>query len=141
MRTRTNWWEAVGPGVVELGAQSLGAQRGIDIGGQEIDLAALFVSLAIGHDQLDALDVLLLHAARRGIWQGRFHAEAEAHPDRVGLVNRGEQAVGGRYQVAIRFDGPAGGAGNRGLTVVHDKFSSAWRKAAWAMALAETASS
>jgi hypothetical protein len=99
--------------VVELGAQALGAERGVDVGGEEVDPARLFIDAAVGQHQLDALDVLRGDAAAGEAGEVAL-AEREADPDRVGLVDRGQQAVAaGDDQVAFRLRCAAGGAGDR----------------------------
>ena len=101
-------------GIVEFGTQLLGAERGIDITGQEIQLARIRINLAIRQDQLNTGHVLARQAAVRELGQIAF-TKAEADPQRIHLVNRGQQAIGtDADQVAFRLGSTAGCAADRG---------------------------
>ena len=100
-------------GIVEFGAQLLGAERGVDIAGQEIEFAGLGVNFAIRQNQLDAGDALGCQAAIRKLGEIAF-AKTEADPQRIHLVNRGQQAVSANAdQIALRLGGTSGGAADR----------------------------
>jgi hypothetical protein len=99
--------------VGEFGAQGLRAEGGVDVGGEEIQLAWFAVNRAIGLHQFYAADIFGGNAAVGKFGEVAF-AQAEAHPHRVQLVNGGQQAVAAdRDQVAFRLGGAAGGAGDR----------------------------
>ena len=63
----------------------LRTQRCIDIAGEEIELARLWVNRAVGQHQFDAIDVLVGDTAASELGQIAV-TETETDPDRVTLV-------------------------------------------------------
>ena len=137
---RTNWPAGADPRRCSNSARKAWVPSVVSILlARKLILPAFHDNVAVGHDQLDTRCPTSFMRPPGEFCQAAF-AEAEAHPDRVGLVDRGAGCRPSRSGCRPTWR-PPGGAGNRAVTVVHDRFSSAWRSAAWAMALAETASS
>src|SRR6185369_9164733 len=81
---------------------------------QEVEFALLRINAAVGENHFDAADILLGDATVGQLGEVAV-AQAETNPDRIALVDRGQQAVGaGRDQVAFGLHGAAGGAADRG---------------------------
>ena len=86
--------------IVELGAQLLGAEHRIDGAGEEIEPPVPRVGGAVRQHQFHALD-RIGRQAPAGEARGVAFRQAEAHPDRIVLVDRRQQIGAGGDEVAF----------------------------------------